>query len=59
MLSSLAATTLPDVGISLYLSPTTIALAAAVGIAAAALAPLFMAHRLQQMDLPANLRVME
>ncbi|NNE72377.1 MAG: FtsX-like permease family protein [Acidimicrobiales bacterium] len=59
MLSSLATTTLPDVGIDLYLSPTTLAIAAAVGIAAVAIAPLFLIRRLRRMNLPDTLRVME
>lgn len=59
MLASLATTTLPDVGMQLYLSPATIGLAAVVGIAAVAAAPLFLVRRLARMDLPDTLRVME
>jgi putative ABC transport system permease protein len=59
MLTSLATTTLPDVGIGLYISPTTILIAAGVGIVAVAIAPVFLTRRLQQMDIPDTLRVME
>jgi putative ABC transport system permease protein len=59
MLASLASTTLPDVGIDAYISPTTFGIAAIVGIVAVAVAPLFLARRLQHMNLPDTLRVME
>jgi putative ABC transport system permease protein len=59
MLSSLATTTLPDVGIDVYLSPTTIVIAAAVGIASVAVAPLLLVRRLRRMNLPGTLRVVE
>ena len=59
MLASIASTTMPDVGIDTYISPTTIGAAAIVGIVAAAAAPLLLARRLQHMDLPDTLRVME
>jgi putative ABC transport system permease protein len=59
MLTSLATTTLPDVGIGLYVSPSTIAIAVIVGIVAVATAPLFLIGRLRRMNLPDTLRVME
>ena len=59
MLSSLAATTLPDVGIDVYLSPGTILIAAIVGIASVAATPLFLVRRLRRMNLPGTLRVVE
>ncbi|MDH4119390.1 MAG: FtsX-like permease family protein [Acidimicrobiia bacterium] len=59
MLASLARTTLPDVGIDAYISPATIGAAAIVGILAVAAAPLFLARRIQHMNLPDTLRVME
>jgi putative ABC transport system permease protein len=59
MLASLTATTLPDVGIDLYLSPATILIAAIVGIASVAATPLLLVRRLQRMDLPGTLRVVE
>ncbi len=59
MLNSLATTTLPDVGIDVYLSPTTILIAAIVGIASVAITPLLLVGRLRRMDLPGTLRVVE
>lgn len=59
MLSSLATTTLPDVGIDVYLSPTTIIIAAIVGVASVAATPLLLVRRLQRMNLPSTLRVVE
>ena len=59
MLRSLATTTLPDVAIDAYLSPTTIAVAIVVGIVAVSLAPLFLTRRVSRMDIPDTLRVME
>ncbi len=59
MLTSLATTTLPDVGIDVYLSPTTILIAATVGIASVAATPIFLVRRLRRMDLPGTLRVVE
>jgi putative ABC transport system permease protein len=59
MLDSLATTTLPDVGIDVYLSPTTILIAAIVGIASVAVTPLLLARRLRRMNLPGTLRVVE
>ena len=59
MLTSLATTTLPDVGIDVYLSPTTILIAAFVGVASVAATPLFLVRRLRRMDLPGTLRVVE
>ncbi len=56
MLNSLATTTLPDVGIDAYLSPTTILIAAIASVAAT---PLFLVGRLRRMNLPATLRVVE
>jgi len=59
MLTSLATTTIPDVGIDVYLSPTTIVIAAVVGIASVAATPLLLVRRLQRMNLPGALRVVE
>ena len=53
MLTSLATTTIPDVGIDVYLSPTTIVIAAVVGIASVAATPLLLVRRLRRMNLPA------
>ena len=59
MLASLASTALPEVGIDTYVSLTTIGIAAIVGIFVVAAAPLLLARRLQRMNVPDNLRVME
>jgi putative ABC transport system permease protein len=59
MLSSLTTTTLPDVGIDLYLSPNTILIAVIVGIVSVAATPVLLVRRLQRMDLPGTLRVVE
>ncbi|MDH3706487.1 MAG: ABC transporter permease, partial [Acidimicrobiia bacterium] len=59
ILQSLASLTLPDFGIERTISPTTIAVAALVGIVAVALAPLFLYRRIRRMNLPDTLRVME
>jgi len=59
MLRSLATRSLPDFGIELYLSPRTLVIAAVVGAAAVALAPIFLVRRVSRMNLPDTLRVME
>lgn len=59
MLASLASTTLPDLGMTRYLAPTTIAIAVVVGTVAVAVAPLFLVRRVRRMDIPDTLRVME
>ncbi len=59
MLQSLAARTLPDLGIDLFLAPTTIAAALIVGVLAVSLAPLLLVRRLRRMSIPDTLRVME
>ena len=59
MLASMATTTLPDVGIDVYVAPSTVVVAAVVGIVAVAAAPLLLARRLRNMNLPGTLRVVE
>jgi len=59
MLDSLARTTVPDVGIARHVAPTTLGIAAAVGVVAVAAAPLFLVRRIRRMDIPDTLRVME
>ncbi len=59
MLRSLAARTLPDIGIDLSLSATTVAAALVVGVLAVSLAPLLLVRRVRRMNLPDTLRVME
>ncbi|HZJ27591.1 MAG TPA: FtsX-like permease family protein [Acidimicrobiia bacterium] len=59
MLHSLATRTLPDLSIGVYISPSTLLLALAVGIIAVAVAPLFLVRRVRQTSIPDTLRVME
>jgi putative ABC transport system permease protein len=59
ILRSLAARTLPDFGIDRFVGLGTIGAAAAIGVAAVTIAPLFLVRRIRRMDLPSTLRVME
>jgi putative ABC transport system permease protein len=59
MLRTLTEQSLPDFGISLYLSPATLLLALGIGVLAVAVAPLFLVRRVRRMNLPDTLRVME
>jgi putative ABC transport system permease protein len=59
MLRSLTETTVPDLRMDIYLSPTTVALAAVVGIVAVAATPLFLVGRVRNMSIPDTLRMME
>jgi putative ABC transport system permease protein len=59
LLESLASTTLPDLGIDRYLSPTSLVVAAVIGIVAVAAAPLFLIRRIRRMNIPDTLRVVE
>ncbi|MEM9610433.1 MAG: FtsX-like permease family protein [Actinomycetota bacterium] len=59
VLGTIADTTAPDLGIGIYLSPTTILTTLVVGIVAVSLAPLFLARRINRTDLPAALRAVE
>jgi putative ABC transport system permease protein len=51
--------TLPDLELEVVLAPGSLAVAAAIGVLACALAPLFTARRLRTMDVASTLRVME
>ena len=51
--------TYPELGMPVMLSPTSVAVAAALGIVVVALAPLLSWRRLTRMDVPATLRVVE
>jgi putative ABC transport system permease protein len=59
VLNNLASRTLPDIGIDPYMSPVTIVIAVVVGVVAVSVAPLFLVRRVQRMDIPDTLRVME
>jgi putative ABC transport system permease protein len=54
-----AAETMPEIGLQVELTPTTLFTVIILGILAVALAPLFTARRMRRMDLPGTLRVME
>ena len=51
--------TYPELGRPITLTPASIAVAAALGIVAVAVAPLLSVRRLKNMDLLATLRVVE
>ena len=51
--------TFPDLGVEVALATPTLVAAAAAGLLALGLAPLFTLRRLRRMDVPATLRVME
>jgi putative ABC transport system permease protein len=51
--------TFPELGLPVTLSPGSLAMAAALGVVAVAVAPLLSVRRLKNMDLPATLRVVE
>ena len=51
--------TLPEIGLTVDLSRDSIVQAAALGVFALAVAPLFTARRLRRMDVPGTLRVVE
>jgi putative ABC transport system permease protein len=51
--------TMPDVRVDAYLAPGTLLTAAVLGILAVAAAPLLLTRRVQTMDVPATLRVLE
>ena len=51
--------TLPDLGLVVSISGSSILVASLVGVLAVALAPLLTARRLRRMDIPSTLRVVE
>ncbi len=59
LVNSLFASTAPDLGIVVSLSPRTVLIAAALGTVAVAVAPLLGARRIRNMDIPSTLRVVE
>ncbi|HSR43930.1 MAG TPA: FtsX-like permease family protein [Acidimicrobiia bacterium] len=57
---SLASQSMPQIGLDILLTPSSVGIAIAVGIVAVGLAPLLTApRRLGRMDVPSTLRVME
>jgi putative ABC transport system permease protein len=51
--------TLPEVGLTVYVSWGTVGAAVVLGVVAVAIAPLFTVRRLHRMDIPSTLRVVE
>lgn len=51
--------TVPDLGIEAALAGSTLAVALVMGIVVVAVTPLFTARRMQRLDIPATLRVVE
>ncbi|HET9444457.1 MAG TPA: FtsX-like permease family protein, partial [Acidimicrobiales bacterium] len=56
---SVTASTMPELGMRVALSPGTVVTAVGLGVVAVALAPLLTARRLRRMDIPGTLRVVE
>ena len=54
-----AAETMPDIGLVVEMSPSTLVTVVVLGVAAVALAPMFTVRRMRRMDLPGTLRLME
>jgi putative ABC transport system permease protein len=59
VITSTMATTMPDLGMDVVVSPSTVLTAALLGIVAVAVAPLLTVRRLRRMDIPGTLRVVE
>lgn len=57
--TSVIATTMPELGMEVVVSGSTLALAVTMGVIAVAVAPLLTIRRLQRMDVPGTLRVVE
>jgi putative ABC transport system permease protein len=59
MVDALVSDTFPEIGMLIHLAPISLAAAALAGVVAIGLGPLFTARRLQRMDVPSTLRVVE
>lgn len=59
MIDQLVSDTLPELGVVVDIRPSTIAVAAAIGVGAAAATPVLMLRRLRSMNLPNTLRLVE
>ena len=55
----LLAQTMPEMGVDVTIAPSTLLVAVVVGVGAVAAAPLLTIRRLQRMDIPDTLRVVE
>jgi len=59
IIASTWAKTMPDVGLDIVVSASTVLTAVALGVIAVAVAPLLTIRRLRRMDIPGTLRVVE
>jgi putative ABC transport system permease protein len=59
IISSTWETTMPDVGLDIVVSASTVLTAVVLGVVAVAVAPLLTLRRLRRMDIPGTLRVVE
>ena len=59
IVTALVGSTMPEMGLEVALSPSTIATAFVLGVIAVAIAPLFTVRRLRRMNIPNTLRVVE
>ncbi len=59
LITSTMSTTMPDMGLDIVVSASTLLTALALGVIAVAVAPLFTIRRLRRMDIPGTLRVVE
>jgi putative ABC transport system permease protein len=50
---------MPELQFEVTLAPTTVLIALIVGVVVVALAPLFAVRKMNRMDIPSTLRVME
>lgn len=57
--TSVIATTMPELGMEVVISGSTVALAVLMGVVSVAVAPLLTVRRLRRMDVPGTLRVVE
>ncbi|MGD9794631.1 MAG: ABC transporter permease [Acidimicrobiia bacterium] len=59
VVESVVPETLPELSLTTYLSPTSLIVAAGLGVFAVAIAPLFVLRRLRRLDVPGSLRIVE
>ena len=59
MVEILAEGSMPEMGLAVVFSPTTLAIALGLGALAVAAAPLLTIRKLRRMNIPSTLRVME
>jgi putative ABC transport system permease protein len=59
LMTSVLASTMPDMTLDIILTTETVVTAVALGVIAVAVAPLLTVRRLRRMDVPSTLRVVE